>query len=93
MPYSRSKEKRLAKLVKWPDIRYSPTGEIKLFYSAKEVPFDWSIKPPGTHFGKPAEALDKAALMAALTEKGIEINPTWGSAHMKKVLNDCSTSR
>ena len=93
MPYSRSKEKRLAKLTKWPDLRYSPEGVAKLFYSAEEVPFGWSNKHPGIFIDRPTEQLDREDLIKQLTTKNIKIKPTWGNAHMKKVLNgDCSTA-
>ena len=93
MPYSRSREKRLAKLVPWPDVRYSPTGESKLFYEAKDVPFGWTDKKPSMTATKPGKILDRQTLVNELELLGVEINPTWGVAHMKKVINDRNTTR
>jgi hypothetical protein len=91
MPYSRSKEKRLSRASPWPDLRYSPTGEAKLFQSAKDVPFGWTLKPPTNSMPRTTQVLDRDELIAELTKKEIAIKPTWGTAHMKKVLDgDCS---
>lgn len=88
MPYSRAKEKRAARAIPWPDLRYGPKGEVKLFYSAEEVPPNWTSKPPKGIDPKPPQLFDKQELINALTERNIEINPTWGNAHMKKVLDE-----
>lgn len=88
MPYSRAKEKRLARETKWPDLRYSPTGEAKLFYAAADVPAGWSQRAPIIRtLWKPPELLDRAELIRQLTDKGITINPTWADAHMKRILD------
>jgi hypothetical protein len=87
MPYSRAKEKRLAKLKRWPDIRYGPSGQIKLFYSPEEVPFGWTSDKPSTHMSQVDELLDHDELIAKLTEMGVEINHTWGHAHMKRIID------
>lgn len=34
-----------------------------------------------------SEVLDRDALIEALLDKDIDIGPTWGVAHMKKVLD------
>lgn len=94
MPYSRAKEKRLAKLVKWPDVRYDPaTGEPTLFYQAKDVPFGWLTKRPRIKTPKVGVYYDKQELINQLTNLGIDINPTWGTAHMKRILDDRSSAR
>jgi hypothetical protein len=89
MPYSRAKEKRLAKLVKWPDIRYNPaTDEAKLFYEAGDVPPGWLKKLQKTKTPKTSVYYDKQELLDQLTSLGIEADPTWGTAHMKKVIDE-----
>ena len=93
MPYSRSKEKRLAKQVMWPDLRYGPNGEEKLFYAAHEVPEGWTTKPDPGYVPPDQPEHDRDALVAKLQANGIEINPIWGKAHMQKVLDDFSSSR
>jgi len=92
MPYSRAKEKRLAKLVKWPDVRYDPvTGKGELFYEAKDVPYGWVHKPPLKITPRVGVELDKEDLLTRLQDLGVEINPTWSNAHMKRILDgDCS---
>jgi hypothetical protein len=87
MPYSRAKEKRAAKLLLWPDIRYSPTGEAKLFNAPSEVPPGWVSKHPGDSVARPAEHLDHDALVLELTKRGIAINPIWGNAHLKRIID------
>lgn len=71
----------------WPDLRYSPTGEMKLFYSAEEVPADWTPKPPQNINTKPTEVLDHDLLVSQLERLGIPIKPTWGDAHMKRIID------
>ena len=95
MPYSRAKERRLAKLVKWPDVRYNPeTGESKLFYSAHEVPFGWLDKPLKKVPANVGTELDRDDLVRQLEERGIEIDHTWCNAHMKRILaGDISPDR
>lgn len=92
--YSKSKEKRLLKKVMWPDLRYGPNGECKLFSSAHEVPEGWTAKPDIPYVTPEQLQLDKDKLAAELTSRGIDVHPTWGKAHMKKMLDhDRSTIR
>lgn len=94
MPYSRSKQKRIDRQGKWPDLRYSPSGEVKLFYSAEEVPDGWTTKAQIEYKSLPTVVLNKEELIEELINRGIEIDPTWGNAQLKKVLdNDISSTR
>jgi hypothetical protein len=94
MPYSKSKEKRLARKVHWPDLRYGPNGEQRLFYSADEVPLGWSDKKYIPYINKPIILLNRDELVAELTKRNIRIDPTWGTAHMKRLIDsDTSTAR
>lgn len=87
MPYSRSQQKREARSKMWPDLRYSPTGEEKLFYNADDVPADWTTKPPKGIAVRPTEILDRDELVAELTARNITIDPTWGNGHMKRIID------
>jgi hypothetical protein len=94
MPYSRGKEKRLAKLVKWPDLRYDPlTGDTKLFYSADEVPVGWINKKPIIVAPRVGSTLDHDELVTKLNEIGVDIDPRWCNAHMKRILDDRNSAR
>lgn len=81
-------------VVEFPAWRYGPNGEAEIFNAETEVPFGWT-KQPGQVF-VPREGTarhDRADLIKQLEEAGITVNPTWSAAHMKKVLDDSSTSR
>jgi len=95
MPYSRGKERRAAKLVKWPDLRYDPnTGVTKLFYCAEEVPVGWVEKKPRIVEAPVGTTLDREELVSELYKRGLAIDPLWCNAHMKKVIDlDISTHR
>lgn len=73
----------------WPHWFYGPNGESAIFNSATEVPYGW-VKKPGLAFEPPpaTEILNKDELVAKLIERGIKIDPTWGNAHMKRMLDD-----
>lgn len=73
----------------WPGWRYGTDGKGAIFQCEADVPEGWTRKP-----GEPEEVFipraavyhDQYELIAQLRDKGIEINPTWGVAHMHKVL-------
>jgi hypothetical protein len=88
MPYSRAKEKRSQKKAMWPDLRYGPNGECKLFNAPHEVPEGWKQRADEEYTPPAAVPLDREQLIKGLEDKGIVINPIWGRAHMKKVLDD-----
>lgn len=76
----------------WPSWRYGPNGESAIFNSEPEVPVGWTKKPgdtPDEIYVPRAtpEPVDREELIAELFARGIDIGPTWGIAHMKKVLN------
>lgn len=71
----------------WPQAWWNPaTGEERVFFSREQVPYGWTdVKP--TIFEPPAGVeLDHDELVAKLTEMGVEINPLWGNAHMKRII-------
>lgn len=81
----------------WPGWRYGPDGEAAIFQCEADVPLGWTRKPgeqPEPFTPKPApEVLDVGELVLQLEQAGVEINPTWGVAHMKKVIDDLSSTR
>lgn len=77
----------------WPAWMYGPNGEASVFNSAEEVPFGYTHRPGELFIPPPPTGLDRDALLAEAEEKGIEVHPAWGNAHLRKVLdNDGSTS-
>lgn len=76
----------------WPAWFYSPVNEdCGIFSSEDLVPEGWTRKrgePEPEIEVHPTEILDKSKLIAELLERGIDIDPTWGNAHMKKVLSE-----
>jgi hypothetical protein len=79
---------------KWPELFWSPEGECKLFYSINEVPESWSTQKPIIVFNEASAPLNHDELIAELVKRDIEINPIWGDAHMKRILDgDISSTR
>lgn len=71
----------------WPSWRYGPYGEAQIFNSPDEVPYGWTKKPGEVFVPPPAVVtLDREQLAKDLTDKGIEVNPTWSAAYMKELL-------
>lgn len=91
--YSRAKRPDHRQKDFWPSWRYSPDGEGQIFNSPVEVPHGWTKKIGQQLDSLAPVELDKEQLVAALAALGVEINPIWGKAHLKKVLDDCSPSR
>jgi hypothetical protein len=89
MPYSRAKQKRVERLTnQYPQLRYSPDGkQCKLVFSADEAPASWTQMRPLVHSNDPTEVLDGDELKAKLIEMGVEIDHTWGHAHMKRIID------
>ena len=94
MAYSKYYERNPKKKPPWPDLRYSvATGECKLFNKPEDVPNGWVKRQCATQVVKAALHYDRDKLTAQLLAKGVTIDPRWGTAHMKKVLDDLSPSR
>lgn len=72
---------------KWPGWRYGPFGEKAIFNSEAEVPHGWTRKPGELYVAPPSTMLDRENIIGQLETKGIEIDPTWGTAHMQKMLD------
>lgn len=81
----------------WPSWRYGPEGQAEIFQREEDVPDGWGRKPGETgpvFVPKPTPpVLDRTVLIDELHRYGVEINPTWGVAHMKKVIDDCTATR
>jgi hypothetical protein len=74
----------------WPRWMYDPSGEGQIFEKESDVPEGW-VRTPGEVYVKTGPVLyDHADLVRQAEAKGIEINPIWGSAHLKRMLNDVS---
>lgn len=79
--------------VDWPAWYYGPNGEAQIFNGPDEVPYGW-VGRPGQKFEPVTPVIhDRDDLVNQLEAKGIAVDPRWGVAHMKKVLDDSSTSR
>lgn len=75
----------------WPGWRYGPDGEGAIFQCEADVPPGWTRRPgdqPEPFLPRAVTAYNREELILQLEAKGIEINPTWGVAHMKKVLDN-----
>lgn len=81
----------------WPSWRYGPDGKSGVFESELDVPDGWGLKPgefPPPKEDKPTIFLDRAELVIELQQRNIDIDPTWGVAHMKRIIDgDSSTAR
>lgn len=74
----------------WPSWRYGPNGESAIFHRQEDVPQDWTRKPGEQPDPLPDMVIvrhDRDELITKLTELGIAINPTWGTAHMKRIID------
>lgn len=77
----------------WPSWRYGPDGQAKVCNGPEEVPYGWTPKQ-GEIFEPPKSyQLDREDLLNQLIERRINIDQRWGTAHLKKVLDDSSTHR
>lgn len=86
--YSKAYEKRAARRAPWPDLRYNlATGECKLFFKPEDVPRGW-VTHKATRFTTTEPTLfNREDLIKQLIAKGVSIDPKWGTAHLKKVLD------
>ena len=83
------RKKRSSGFTGWPSWRYGPNGESGIFQSEAEVPYGWTRKPGEEFITRPStEVLDRDELMSRLKAKDIDIHPAWGTAHMKRMLDD-----
>lgn len=77
----------------FPGWFHSPSGDCAIFEKAEDVPLGWANKPFTTYEAPTPPTVDVEDTIKQLTDLGVEINPIWGAAHLKKVLDDRSTSR
>lgn len=71
----------------WPSWRYGPFGESGIFHSEVEVPSGWTKKPGEIYIPPTTNLLDRDSLIRQLQAADIEIDHTWGSAHIKRILD------
>lgn len=82
----------------WPSWCYGPNdGDAKIVNSEEEIPIGWycNIRPKELDISHlPVELLDHDELVSELIKRGISIDPTWGNAHMKRIIDsDISPAR
>jgi len=77
----------------WPAWYYSPDGVGKVFERIQDVPYGWVKRPPLKFVPAKPYVVDKEKTIQALEKLGVTIDPRWGAAHLKKVLDDRSTPR
>lgn len=74
--------------IMWPHWYYGPDGESGVFNSAEEVPAGWAPTPGGKPYEQPkSTTLDREDLVRQLEAVGVVINPVWGNAHLKRILD------
>lgn len=80
-------------MVEWPCWFYGPDGHEEIFNSRAEVPSGWTKLKPRVF--EPVDPLnvDEDSVRLELEKLGVVIDPTWGKAHLKKVLDDRSPPR
>jgi hypothetical protein len=78
----------------WPAWRFGPDGDKALFEKPEDVPDGWT-KKPGQIFEAPEAKPDlcKETMIARLIDLKIKVDPRWGRAKLKEVLDDHCTSR
>lgn len=80
----------------WPAWFFSPDGDSAIFDRQEDVPDGWVnnvVVLPEPFVPAPAVLHDQDELMAELIRLSVDIDPTWGVAHMKKVIDDLSSTR
>lgn len=78
----------------WPSWRYGPDGGSGIFYREEDIPLGWTTKlgvPEIPKEEKPTVVLDRNELVAELIRQNIPIKPTWGNAHMKRIIDGDSS--
>lgn len=92
--FSKALQNKEKKRAPWPDLRYNlATGEAKLFLKPEDVPKGWVTKPRLKLTSKQPVVYDKQRLINQLQKLNVTIDPKWGVAHLKKVLDDVSPAR
>lgn len=72
----------------WPSWRHGPNGESAIFQREEDVPYGWTKKKHQEFEPVAPIAIDYEAVKSELIKRGIEIDPRWGNAHLKKVLDE-----
>lgn len=72
----------------WPAWFHAPNGDSAIFQLQEDVPEGWSRKRQSAYEAPTPLAVDKEATLARLMKLGVLIDPRWGSAQLKKVLDE-----
>lgn len=71
----------------WPRWMYDPMGEGQIFEKESDVPEGW-VRTPGEIYVKFEPVMyDYDDLVRQLEAKEIEVNPIWGNAHLKRIID------
>jgi hypothetical protein len=85
-----SRRNRAPKGPSWPAWFYGPEGAKGIYHKEEDVPDGWKRKadaPEPDLEVQATEVLDHDALVTKLKELNIRIKPTWGDAHMKRIID------
>lgn len=88
-----ARQRREVNPIRWPSWRYGPNGESAVFKQEADVPFGWTRKPGDIYVPNTSLSVDRDDVVGQLEALNVKIDPTWGKAHLKKVLDDCSPTR
>ena len=74
----------------WPAWFYGPDDQAAVFPSQDLVPEGWTrrkgdVEPE--YIARPTVILDRGELVEQLVAMNVDINPTWGNAHMKRIID------
>lgn len=72
----------------WPAWFHAPNGDSAIFQTRSEVPDGWTRKKQSEYNAPTAVAIDKDATIARLKQLKIFVDPRWGAAKLKKVLEE-----
>lgn len=67
---------------------HAPNGDSAVFQLQEDVPEGWSRKRQSAYEAPTPLAVDKESVLARLCALNIFIDPRWGVAHLKKVLDE-----
>lgn len=75
----------------WPQVWHGPGGESAWFNEAMYIPLNWTPYPqlaPRTPAKVQTPLPERSELKAALTEKGIKVDPRWSVVKMAQMLKE-----
>lgn len=76
----------------WPAWFHAPNGDSAIYQDQASVPNGWSRKKQTPFIASPALSVDAEDTKKQLFDLGVWIDPRWGAAHLKKVLDEYDRS-